>query len=323
MGDVIHNLPIVGDICTAIPDAQIDWVVEEPFAEIPRLHARVQQIIPVAFRRWRSRLLSKSTWRDLRRLKQQLQATRYDVVLDSQGLLKSAWVTARARGSKCGYDWRSAREPLASRFYDQRFFVSKDQHAVRRNRALAARALGYPIPNDTPDYGLRGIAMSVANGTTSMLPTILDLKPPYVVCLHATSRARKHWPEEYWQQLLRHLVHAGITPVLPWGNAHEEVRARCLARDVPKAWVLPRLGLTQLAEVMTNARAVVGVDTGLVHLAVALDRPTVALYTDTNPHLTGLLGRDRRYAINLGHAQTIPTVAEVIAALDAMQVCQP
>ncbi len=310
LGDIVHNLPVVTDIHMHIPQATIDWVVEAPFADIPRLHPQVRNVIQVATRRWRGALRRRQTWREIRAFKQQLQAENYDVVLDTQGLLKSVLLTKLAHGPSYGRDVASAREPLAGYFYDHKFRVARGRHAVVRNRDLAAQALGYPLLQTPPNYGVHAPAEALPQ----------ELSAPYVVCLHGTSRASKHWPKPYWINLVRELVTRGLRPVLPWGDSAEHKRAFDIAETVPGAVVLPRLPLGRLASVLAHAKAVIGVDTGLVHLAAALDVPTVALYTDTSPLLTGVYPPNPKRALNLGDKGRIPVLINVLEALTTLRV---
>ncbi|MDZ4255314.1 MAG: lipopolysaccharide heptosyltransferase I, partial [Sulfuritalea sp.] len=153
LGDVVHNLPVVTDLRRSYPEAQIDWVVEEGFCEIPRLHPGLNRVIPVALRRWRKALLTPATWGEIRSFRSALQEQSYDLVIDTQGLLKSALIARLARGTRCGYNATAAREAIAARFYDVRFEVGKDLHAVERNRRLVALAAGYSA-SSAPDYGI-------------------------------------------------------------------------------------------------------------------------------------------------------------------------
>jgi heptosyltransferase-1 len=259
-------------------------------------------------RRWRGNLFDSNTRGEMSAFRKRLAGHRYDWVLDTQGLLKSALIVAFARGQKHGHDWGSAREPLASLFYRQRHAVARGQHAVDRNRELAAQALGYALHDSPPDYGIRASAG---------IPP-LGLPGHYVVALHATSRDSKLWPVEHWIALGRQLAGTGLGLVLPWGNDSESRRAHAIAAAVPQAMVLPRSGLAHLAAVLAGARAAVGVDTGLAHLAVALEVPTVAIYTDTDPALTGLLAPQPALARNLGGIGLCPPVESVMAALQAV-----
>lgn len=308
LGDVIHNLPILADIRTHFPTIKIDWVVEESFADIPRLHPAVDQVFTVAMRRWRKHLLSKSTWQEIAQVRHTLAKQHYDYVLDTQGLLKSAIISRWANGIRHGQDTSSAREPLAARFYQQTHFVAKNQHAVTRNRQLAALALGYSLPNTLPNYGIE------SNPNASEI----KLQQSYVIALHGTSRDSKLWPIEQWIDLGKRLNSQHLLLALPWGNAAEKSRAELIASKLSNALVLPKLGIAKIAEIIAGAKAAVGVDTGLVHLAVALKKPTVAVYTDTNPDLTGVLAGQNTLVMNLGNIGRIPSTDEVYANLTKM-----
>lgn len=302
LGDVIHNLPVLSDIRRHFPDAEIDWCVEESFSAIPRLHPGVGMIIPVAIRRWRKSLLKAATWREIAEFRRLLQARPYDAVVDTQGLLKSALIASQATGPVLGYAADSAREPLAARCYDHRFHVSRELHAVLRNLRLAGAALGYTAASE-PDYGIEAHAAG------------FDWLPhrPYVVFLTATSRDDKLWPEANWLALGQRLNSLGLSAVLPGGSVVERERASRLAAGIPGAVAAPSMNIPDLASLLAGARAAVGVDTGLTHLAVALKVPTVALYTATDPGLTGVLGAG--FYRNLGGQDQIPSPDAVLGEL--------
>lgn len=300
MGDVIHNLPVVADIHRHVENASVDWVVEENFAEIPRLHSGVDSVIPVALRRWRKQFLSAASHEQWRAFKRDLRQHDYDAIIDTQGLLKSALIARNAKGIRSGYDRASAREPLASFSYQRKFAVVKEQHAVERNRQLVAKVLGYEL-DQAPSYGLHGLEAA---------PN-MALQAPYVICLHATSRDDKLWREENWLALGKWLAEKGICCVFPSGSERERERATRLATGVPGAQALAPSGLREIAAHLSNAVAVIGVDTGLTHLACALSKPTIALYTVTNPGLTGVYGSV--IAVNLGGIGASPSVDNVVA----------
>lgn len=304
LGDVIHNLPVVSDIRRHFPDAVVDWCVEDSFAAIPRLHPGVGKIIPVAVRRWRKNLFKVASWQEIAEFRRGLQAYLYDAVVDTQGLLKSALMARRANGPAFGYDASSAREPMAAWLYDRKFSVSRELHAVVRNRRLAAAALGYAA-DDEPNYGIEA-----APAGFTWLP-----HRPYAVFLTATSRDDKLWPEANWLALGRHLNAQGISAVLPGGSPVERERASRLAAGIPGAVAAPAMSIPDLASLLAGGRAAVGVDTGLTHLAAALKVPTVALYTATDPGLTGVLGVG--FYRNLGGKDQIPSPAAVLAELQS------
>lgn len=302
LGDVIHNLPVVSDIKRHFPHAVVDWCVEESLAAIPRLHPGVQTIIPVALRRWRKALLKAQTWREVGAFRVAVQVESYDLVIDTQGLLKSALLARWARGPLAGYGAESAREPIAARFYDRHFKVSIALHAVVRNRWLVAAAMGYEVRGEA-DYGI-----TAATANFDWLPA-----RPYVVFLTATSRDDKLWPEADWLALGQRLDALGYAAVLPGGNRLERERAARLAAGIPGAVAAPPMSIQQLAALLAGGRAAIGVDTGLTHLAAALKVPTVAIYTATDPGLTGVLGGG--FYCNLGGKAQIPAAERVLAEL--------
>ncbi|MFG3453701.1 lipopolysaccharide heptosyltransferase I [Stutzerimonas stutzeri] len=281
LGDVIHTLPALTDAQRAIPGIQFDWVVEEGFAEIPAWHPAVVQVIPVAIRRWRRHLLQTLRSGEWRRFKARLRETRYDLVIDAQGLLKSAWLTRYVSAPVAGLDRESAREPLASRFYDRRYAIARDQHALERVRQLFAQVLGYTVPETMADYGL----------DRNQLATSGD--QPYLLFLHGTTWPSKHWPESYWRELAERMSEFGWSIRLPWGNADEKARAERIAENLSSVSVLPKLNLGGIAKVVAGARACVAVDTGLGHLAAALDVPSISLYGPTLPGRVGAYGRSQ------------------------------
>ncbi|MCK5727204.1 MAG: lipopolysaccharide heptosyltransferase I [Thiotrichaceae bacterium] len=282
LGDIVHMLPAVVDAMRQCDDVQFDWLVEEGFAEVPRWSPLINQVIPVAMRRWKKALFSRQTWAEIKRLKKQLRLQNYDCVIDSQGLVKSAVAArwAKAEQGIWGYDAKSIREPLASRFYQRTFKVNKNQHAITRNRHLMAQALGYTLEGLVLDYGL----------STVVFPDLaLEITSPYIVALHGTSRVDKEWRESYWGVLLTTLHTNKITVLFPWGNEREHQRAIRLADKHSNVLVLPKASLSHLAGLIAGAEAVIGMDTGLMHIAAALDKSGLGLYPVTRPFLTGVM----------------------------------
>lgn len=300
MGDLIHTLPAITDLSRHRPDVQLDWLCERAFADIARLHPFVQNVHEMAWRNWRKKLFQAATWREMGSLKTTLQNAQYKQVLDSQSLLKSALFARWANAPILGLDTNSAREPLAAHFYAQTFAVPKGEDAVWRNRQLFAQAFGYEI-SDAPDFGL---AVPPAISGSLNLPT------QYHIALHATSRDSKLWANENWLALLAQIhAHDRLPVLLTWGNDSEKQRAQYLADRLPFAHVCPKLNLAQAASLLAHAQSVIGVDTGLLHLANAFNRPLIGIYTDSDPIKTGVQISER--AINLGGVGQSPSVQNV------------
>jgi heptosyltransferase-1 len=278
MGDLIHTLPALTDAGNAIPGIRFDWVVEEPFAEIPEWHPLVDRVIPVALRRWRKGLLSAQTQAEWKVLRATLNERSYDLVLDAQGLVKSGFLAMFAKGPRAGLDFRSARESLASFAYQRKHTVNFYQHAVVRMRSLFSQALGYPLPVTPPVFGVDKQQFHTA--TTE----------DYIVFLHGTTWPSKQWPESYWQELGQMAADRGWRIKISGGNDEELARAARIAAGNASFDLLPRQTIKQMAGILAGARASVAVDTGFGHLSGALNVPTVSIYGSTNADFTGALG---------------------------------
>ncbi len=303
LGDVIHHMPAAADARRYFPNARIAWVVEEAFAPLVRLHPAVNEVIPVATRRWRGwDLLKFSTWSEARAFKRKVRTRSYDAVIDTQGLFfKSALIARFARGTRHGYDRNSIKERSACIFYNVRHAVSRELHAIERNRRLTALALGYS-PGGALDYGLDRAKLKAPSAKL------------YAVFVHATAQPKKHWPEERWIETGRALHGRGLEIVLPWGSDDERAVAERIAASVPGARVPDKAPLDAMARLIAGASLVVGVDTGLLHLAAALGVPLVAIFVASEPGLTGPMGSG---PIEIAGAMDEPPfVAQVTAAIE-------
>jgi heptosyltransferase-1 len=301
LGDIIHTFPAATDIRRALPGAALDWVVEEAYVPLVRMHPGVTRIIPIALRRWRRQLFKASAWREMRELRRHLRSRAYDAIIDTQGLLKSVAVAKLARGPVHGFGRGTAREPFASRFYDFGYEFAAADHKIERYRAVAARALGYTPPPEV-DYGI------VAPPRPACAPA-----SRYCVLLHSTARAGKLWQGEAWIELARALESRGLACVLPWGDASERSRAEHLAASLRRSSVPPRLTLEEAAGLIAHAEVVVGLDTGLMHLAAALRVPVVGVFCDSEPLDARPLGTGP--TAFRGGVRTPPSVREVLDAV--------
>ena len=301
MGDVVHALPVVHDVLRRYPDACIEWLVEAPFAAIPALHPDVRRVLPMAWRRWRERLFEGATWRAMKALRTELRAAPYNLVLDLQGLVKSAVWARQAAGPVAGYDRDSIREPLAASLYRYKARVGRQLHAVQRCRLLVAAHLGLPEPVDPPVFGLRA-------PDPAWIP-----RGAYSVLIPNASRKEKLWPERHWATVGRRLLERGLPPVVLWGSEAEQTLAERIAAecggDVP-----PFLKVGEMASVLAGAGQVVGLDTGFTHLAAAFGRPTLGIYCDHDPGLAAITGPGR--VASIGGKGQVPARQEVMALLE-------
>jgi heptosyltransferase-1 len=310
LGDVIQTIPVVGDILLHYPNAQIDWVVEEAFAPLLNQVAGVRRVIPIAHRRWRR--MGVTQWFDeaIRAEKKQfakaLTQTAYDAVIDAQGLIKSGLITRRARlttdkhveldnikkqafratfanrSQACGYEWpvrlcTNLHIPIPTKI-----------HAVQRTRTLCAGALGFdseditpPIYTWKPAFNERlPLELFDINGS------LISTEQPYVILIHGSSRSDNAWPLNQWTALANALCQQGFNVVLTQSTEAESNAAREIS-DAANAglssihgrtWALKRADLLAIVHCIHQSAAVIGLDTGLSHLAVALNKPCVHIF---------------------------------------------
>ena len=301
MGDVVHALPAVSDICRERPGITIDWLVEAPFAVIAQLHPGVKRVLPLSWRKWRKSLWARETRNAITALRSELRRDTYDLVLDLQGLLKSALWGLQASGPLVGYDRPSAREPLAALFYQRCASVPRQLQAVERNRRLAAAHLGYAMPAQRPDFGIR------------VPPSTWQAPGPSAALIPCASRPEKLWPEAHWVALGQRLRDAGLLPVVVWGSEEEQARAQRIALGCGGV-VPPFLSVAEMSAVLGQARQIIGLDTGFSHLAAAFGRPTIGIYCDHEPGLAGITGLGP--VASLGGTGQVPSLDAVMAQLE-------
>ena len=312
LGDVVHNMPVLADIHRQYPDAIIDWVVEESYIGLVRLNKHVNKVIPFALRRWKKNLLSSAVRKEFSLFLNQLRSRSYDYVFDTQGLIKTGLImgfsNTTSKGKKIGLAHKtdgSGYEPLSRIFHDKSISVERHIHVVQRGREIVAKALGYTI-DTPPDFGL-----TVPDEHPDWLPP-----EPYAVFFHGTSRDSKKWPRQNWIETGQLLQESGYNILLPWGSEREYQEASSLSALLTKSKVLPRLSITEAALLTGKASFIVGVDTGLSHLAAAYDKPTVQIYCNIPRWRTCADWSDN--IISLGGVDQVPTLVEVKDAVEKL-----
>jgi heptosyltransferase-1 len=288
LGDILHLFPAISDLRRRLPDAEIHWLVEPAFAEMVSWHFAVDKVITVPLRAHK-----KAWWKLpglLSSLKRQLKAEKYDLVLDAQGLLKSAMLARLAGVDIYGFSLDSARESLAAKFYQKTASVVQGLHVIEKNRQLVAQLFGADISQPV-DYGLEAFGQ---RQMAASLPSILQdfANQPTLVLLHGTTWNSKYWPESSWLELVTLLAEQGVRCLLPWGNVPEHQRAlRLQQAGGAMAAVLPKLPLTELMRVLLHTQGFVSVETGIGHLATVLDIPGIMLHGPTDPAYSGILNK--------------------------------
>jgi heptosyltransferase-1 len=292
MGDLMHAFPALTDAVKHIPDISFDWVVDESFAEVPKWHPAVNQVITTAHRRWKKNLYQAYKNGEFSQFYHQLNASNYDVVIDLQSNLKSAFVSWLRKSDVHGYDKSTCREKPAHWSYQHHYAISLRQHAIERQRALFSKIFNYvspePLENFECDYGVDLSAYE--------LPA-LALPEKYVVCVHNASWPTKLWPLSAWRELITRIANQDFSILLPCGSDKEYQRAQEIADGFPDAIALPKMSLNEMAAIMSNAQAAVCSDTGLAHMAAVASTPAITLYAVTDTLLIGTAGKNQLHLV--------------------------
>ncbi|MGY8524078.1 lipopolysaccharide heptosyltransferase I [Paracidovorax citrulli] len=304
LGDMAHTVPLIWDLRQAYPHASIDWVADASCADIPRWTVGVDRVIAPPLRGFKK----SRSWKDLKSILcavRELRKQRYDAVLDVHGVYKSAIVGWLARTRKrFGYAAQYLGEARAETLYTDIFAPHGDATARYKMRLVASKALGYRIhPEDR--YEVRVPAPAQPLNTDGL---------PRAMLFHATSVDIKKWPAERWIAVGRELHARGYQVQLPWGSEAERQQSEALAEGIPGAEVLPKMTITECAQRVDAADLVIGTDTGFVHLAHALGKPSVMLFTATSREHFGIDAPGR--AVSVGDNGIVPEVAQVLAAID-------
>ncbi len=287
MGDLVHLLPALTDAKKADPNLIFDWVIDASFAEVASWHRATHTTFLTKHRKWRSSFFTKKTRQEFSSFTHQLKKKSYDLIIDAQGNIKTGLLSLLAKGKTVGFDSVSIPEWGGHFFYNKKISSSKSLHAITRLRELFAKALDYPLPTTPPDYQI---------DIDKLIPPAISIPPTYLFFVPLASYPSKLWPDSSWDQLIKEAKVFNCPIFIPWGNEKEKERALKLSHTT-NVIVLPKLSLSEIGYLILHAKAVVSMDTGLSHIAAALDTPTITLYGPTDPALTGTLGKNQIHLV--------------------------
>jgi len=326
LGDVVHAMPAVQDLRSALPGVQIDWVVEGGFVPLAARCQGVGRVIACDLRRWRKSPFAKQTRQEWKQFKTELQSEAYDAVIDLQGLTKSALVAWLARTTPTGQRISLAHATDGSSFEaparwvaDLAVTLDPHVHAVQRSRLLCAKALDYEVPKKL-QFGLKPGALAAVPPEFTANPFVP--RKPVVALVHGTSRADKQWPVDAWIALGQRLNHSGFAVALAHGSAVEKATSETIAVGLDDAWVWPTMALDALTDTMARCAGVVGVDSGLSHIAVALGLPHVQIYNFDTAWRTGPLENGRQVSVFAAPHPEVDAVWQAWESLATPVLCQ-
>jgi heptosyltransferase-1 len=312
MGDVIHTFPALSDWHHQFPHGQMTWLIEPSFSFLAKLHPATNQVIEFSWRSLRKKIYHAKTWQEIANVRQTIKHGHWDLAIDCQGLLKSAWPTSWASCPIAGYDFKSIKEPIASIFYDRSYRISKQENAITRNRQLFSRVFGYELEGMPLNFGV----------SRSLMPR--TQQKPYIVCIHGTSDPLKLWDESNWLILSQWIIASGYDIYFTSGSTQEYERSKRLAQacdPLQKYIHTPKPSTLEfMHHLISHSDAVIGVDTGLLHLANALEIPTIGIFMHSDPTKTGVI--EGSLAKNLGQPGKAPSAHDVWRELQTHITCQ-
>ena len=299
LGDLIHTFPAITEAMqknrelNLYPSLQFDWLVDESFKDVPNFQPYIHQVFTVPLRK-KNYLTALKKLINIKKLN---QAKPYDLIIDAQGLIKSAallFLLKKIAHKTIGLDFHSARESYASFFYQEKFSIPKNLHAIDRLRLLFSKALNYPITLET--HIINSITNSITNPTIDSSPPTWETNPPIkVLFLHGTTWPTKQWPDVYWIQLGKILSQKNMQILLPWYGPEEHTRVLSFQKQIPNSLILPSYSLKEFFNFLktTPPNLIIAVDTGLTHLAAALNIPMISLFGPTSAEKTGPKGENQ------------------------------
>ena len=311
MGDLMHALPALTEAGKNISNLEVDWVVDENFSDIPSWHPNIKEIITTNHRNWKKQIFRSASRKALYELKKKINYNNYDVVVDMQNNLKSAFISYLYKGKVHGLDRSSVREYPAHWSYSNYSKVSKKLHAIERQKILLSDALGYEYIEEDFDYGI--------NKSKFIKPNI-ELPSKYAVLVHNASWPSKIWLIAYWQKLIKYFESKGISTLLPSGNKEELFIAKKISQNSPKSIALNLMSLNNIGYILDNAKICVCSDTGLAHLSAVVNTPSITLYGPTDVNLIGTKGKNQNHLIGKDNSITNILPNDVIKLIEEINI---
>jgi len=274
MGDIIHAMVVLQFIKKQIPSCQIDWIVEEGFKGVLENNPNIDNILPVNLKSIKKRKLN--LFSQIKLLNTYAQ-NRYDIVIDAQGLIKSAIaakiVGGRIVGSKIvGFDVNSIREGIAANFYDEKVSIAYDQNTIDRNIKVLTESLGIKISK----VNILEKEKFLFFDKNKLL--FLPKNKNYNIFVIGSTWESRNYPKEKFVEIAETLE---VFTYITWGNDVEYQKALWMEKQSQYLKVLPKVDLNTLKFIISNAKLLIGNDTGPTHMAWALNVPSITIFGPT------------------------------------------
>jgi len=267
LGDIVHSMVVLQFIKKHNPDSEIDWIVEKRYKGVLENNPHINKIHSVNLNGLKKKKSLKLLFKELLQVR---KFGKYDLIIDAQGLIKSAIVLKFMKGNKTvGFDKNSIREPLAAYFYSQKVSIGYDENTIERYIALIVNALNITVlRNEIINKNLFLFSTSRVN-----IP-----KKPYIVFVIGSTWESKNYPKEQFVEVAQSLTR---TCIVVWGNEKEREKADWMRSKSKYIKVMPKLNFDELKYLIQQSSLLIGNDTGPTHMAWALNRPSITLFGPT------------------------------------------
>jgi heptosyltransferase-1 len=271
LGDIVHAMVALQFIKAVLPDAQIDWIVEQGFAGVLADNPDIRSVLTVNLKALKTD--KKLLFRELSKVKQ-FRQNQYDLVIDAQGLIKSALVARLLSKQNAGFDKYSIREKWAALFYQQTVACPYDANTIDRNVKVLTQPLGIEV---SQQQILNKKPFLFFKPATASLDEYFQPDQPNILLVIGSTWPSRNYPKQQFLQLIQALP---ANYLICWGNAQEHQDGQWLA-ERSDARLLPRLNLNDLKAAIARVDLLIGNDTGPTHMAWGLNRPSITLFGPT------------------------------------------
>ena len=269
MGDVTHNLPAIYDIKKKIKNIKLDWIVEKDFEKVIKFTDNINNLITI---NTRNKKISKI--KHIKKTYNKINKKKYNLVIDSQGLIKSAIITILSNKKKSiGLGWKSAKEPLSTIIYKKNITINNNNHAVTKIRLFFAKILKYKINIKNINFGINKQKIEKKKNKIKK----------YIIFLYHTTWETKHWPKKHLI-ILKNILKKNKLKIK---EIYHSKKILELNKNKKKT------NINKTIQHIYNSKCIITVDTGFGHIASAIGIPTISIYGPTSPQKSGMIGKNQ------------------------------
>ena len=272
MGDIVHAMVTLQYIKKSNPNIKIDWIVEQNFKQVLENNPHIDNILTVNLKRIKKNKLE--IFSEIKKIKKYAK-NNYDLVIDAQGLLKSAIVARLLGSNRAGFSKNSIREKIASCFYHQKTEIAYNANTIDRNAKVISSPLSIEI---TPKMIIGKEAFLFYNDESDTAKEYLSIEKKNIIFIIGSTWESRNYPKEKFAKIADELKE---NVLIAWGEEKEQETAKWIEENSIYAKALPKINLNTLKEVISKSDLLIGNDTGPTHMAWGLNIPSITIFGPT------------------------------------------